>query len=76
MVDEKTKQKILDRIKARQIFSAKTVARELNLSSHKVSHVFSMMKKEGLIKRWNRKQWIWEETCLEKKAKKPVDRQI
>ena len=62
MADEKTKQQILDIINDRKYFRSKKVAKELNISSYMVSQVFRGMEKEGLIERWNTKQWTWVET--------------
>jgi len=57
MVDEKAKQQIIGSIKSKNFFNTKRVARQLNLESRLVGRVFIEMEKEGLIKRWNRKNW-------------------
>ncbi len=62
MVDEKTKQKIIENVETKKIFNAKRVARQLNIYPRLVSRVFLEMEEEGLIKRWNKKQWTWEKT--------------
>ncbi len=62
MVDEETKQQIIDSIKTKKFFRTKKIAKELNMSSHLIGRVFIEMEKEGLIKRWNKRQWNWAET--------------
>ena len=66
MVDEETKQKIKESIKGRKFFTSKKVSKELNVSSHLIGRYFLEMEKEGLIKRWSKKQWTWEESEWEK----------
>ncbi len=62
MVDEKIKQQIIDSAKSKNFFNTKRVARQVNLDPRLVGRVFLEMEKEGLIKRWNRRQWTWEKT--------------
>ena len=62
MVDEKIKQQIRDNIKAKNFFNTKRVARQLNIEPRLVGRFFLEMEKEGLIKRYNRRQWRWEKT--------------
>ncbi len=62
MVDEKIKQQVLDTIKARKFFTTKRVGKELDISSHLIGRIFLELEKEGLIKRWSKKQWTWEKT--------------
>ncbi len=65
MVDEKIKQQIIDTVKARKFFTTKRVGRQLNLEPRLVGRVFLEMEKEGLIKRWSKKQWKWVKTKTE-----------
>ncbi len=60
MVDEKIKQQIIDSAKSKNFFNTKRVARQLNIEPRLVGRFFTEMEKEGLIKRWNRRQWTWE----------------
>ncbi len=65
MVDEKTKQQIIDSAQSKNFFNSKRVARQANLDPRLVGRVFIEMEKEGLIKRYNRRQWTWVKTCGE-----------
>ncbi len=65
MVDEKTKQQIIDNVKSKNFFNTKRVARQLNIGPRLVGRVFIEMEKEGLLKRWNKRQWTWVKTCGE-----------
>lgn len=60
MVDEKIKQQVMDNAKSKNFFNTKRVARQLNLEPRLVCRVFVEMEKEGLIRRYNRRQWTWE----------------
>ena len=62
MVDEEIKQQVIDVIKDRKFFKSKRVARELNISAHIVGRVLKGIEGEGLIEKWNGKQWTWVET--------------
>lgn len=61
MVDENTKQQVVEIIQDRKYFTSKTVAKKLNISSHMVGRVLMGMEKEGLIERYSKRQWIWVE---------------
>ncbi len=62
MLDENIKQQIMDIIRNKKFFSAKRVSKELNIDPRLVSRFFIGMEKEGLIKRWSKRQWTWVET--------------
>ncbi len=62
MVDEKTKQQIMDIIRSKNFFTAKRVSKEINIDPRSVSRFFIGMEKEGLLKRWSKRQWTWAES--------------
>ncbi len=62
MFDDKTKQQIIEFIKTKKFFTAKRVSKELNIEPRLVGRVFIKMGEEGLVQRWNKKQWTWVET--------------
>ncbi len=65
MVDENIKQQIIDNVKTKNFFNTKRVARQLNIEPRLVARVYNEMSEEGLIKRWNKRQWTWVKTCGE-----------
>ncbi len=62
MLDEKTKQQIMDIIRSKKFFTTKRVARQLDIEPRLVGRVFIKMGEEGLVQRWNKRQWTWVET--------------
>ncbi len=62
MIDENIKQQIIDFIKTKKFFTTKRVSKEFNIGPRLVARIFIEMEKEGLLKRWSKRQWTWMET--------------